>query len=227
MLVHDLRGPVGNLINAIELLPMLMEATEQNPALRNLLEMARHNGQVVRDLIDSMLDVSRLEQGEVPLQRSLVSIDQIIQAAREQVMPRAKLKEMELTFSPLPEIPPLWIDSSMIRRILINLLDNAVKYTPDKGQISLTTSLTQNSLTLAVSDNGPGISQADQAYIFDKFSRVGDSTNSRSGVGLGLAFCKLASEAHGGSIAIKSEGVSGQGSTFYLSIPLVTEADSQ
>lgn len=229
MLIHDLRGPLGNLINTIELLPMLMAASPEmaaaadNPTLRNLLEMAKHNGQVVRDLIDSMLDVSRLERGEVPLQRSLVDIDTIIQSVKEQVTPRAEIKEMELTVNPLPEIPPLWIDGGMIRRVLINLLDNAIKYTPNQGKVSLTTSLTDDKLTFAIADNGPGISKTDQAHIFEKFSRVDHFANELAGVGLGLAFCKLAAEAHEGQLWVESEGIPGKGSTFYFSLPLVLE----
>jgi signal transduction histidine kinase len=76
-------------------------------------------------------------------------------------------------------------------------------------------------IRFAVKDNGSGISRANQARIFNKFSRVDHSANAPSGVGLGLAFCKLAAEAHGGSISVESEGVSGQGSTFYLTIPLM------
>jgi signal transduction histidine kinase len=153
----------------------------------------------------------------------MVEIDELIQAVERQVSPRAKEKLTKLTIHPLPEIAPIWIDGSMIRRVLINLLDNAIKYTPAEGQVSLTTTLQDNTLTFAISDNGPGISKADQARIFDKFSRVDYSGESASGVGLGLAFCKLATEAHGGKIWIESEGVAGRGSTFYLSIPMRLE----
>jgi PAS domain S-box-containing protein len=223
MLIHDLRGPLGNLINTIELMPMLLEAAEDMGTIHKLLDLAKQTSQEVRDLVDSMLDVSRLEQGEVPLQHDMVDIAEIVQAVERQVGPRAKEKLTELTLNPLPDIPPTWIDGSMIRRLLINLIDNAIKYTPRQGKVSLTTTLTDDTLTFAVADNGPGISKADQAHIFDKFSRVDYSNEAPSGVGLGLAFCKLAAEAHGGTILVESEGISGRGSTFYLSIPIILE----
>jgi signal transduction histidine kinase len=108
----------------------------------------------------------------------------------------------------------------MIRRVLVNLVDNAIKYTPDQGIVSLTTTISDAAVCFAITDTGPGIGQADQARIFDKFSRVNHSSHAPAGVGLGLAFCKLAVEAHGGAIWVESEGVSGQGSTFFVTIPL-------
>ena len=223
MLIHDLRGPLGNLINTIELMPMVLQTTQDIGTLKKLLDLAMQTSQDVRDLVDSMLDVSRLEQGEVPLQQSLVDVHELIQAVGRQVNPRAKEKLMDLTIAPLPNLSSIWIDGSMIRRVLINLIDNAIKYTPSQGKVSLITTSNGKSLTFAVSDNGPGISKADQSHIFDKFSRVNYSSETPSGIGLGLAFCKLATEAHGGKIWVESEGVPGQGSTFYLSIPLILE----
>ena len=223
MLVHDLRGPLNNLISTTDLLPRLIGSTKKdNPALDDVLEMARRNSQELKDLVDSMLDVSRHEKGDIPLQRSEVMLDQIIEAVKDQVTPRVQTKEMELTFDPLPEIPSLWVDESMIRRVLVNLVDNAIKYTPRKGKISLSADQIDDILHIAISDNGPGISQEDQAYIFDKFSRrVDHSTDAPSGVGLGLTFCKLAVTAHDGTIFVESEGVPGEGSTFHVSIPLI------
>lgn len=146
---------------------------------------------------------------------------------QDRIIPRAANKEMELTFSPLPDMPELWIDGGMIRRVLTNLLDNAIKYTPDRGKVSLTTTLIKDAVRFAVSDNGPGISKANQALIFNKFSRVDHSQNAPSGAGLGLAFCKLAAEAHGGTISVESEGIPGQGSTFYLTLPLTSPPDEE
>ena len=222
MLVHDLRGPVGNLINVIEMLPMLIDT--ESESFHNILDMARRSGQEVRDLIDSMLDVGLLEQGEIPLQRSPVILDDMIGAVQDQVEPRASAKETSVAFAPLPVAPVLFIDGGMIRRVLINLVDNGIKYTPNGGIITVTTKLIENVLHFAVSDNGPGISQHDQIHIFDKFSRVNHASKI-SGVGLGLAFCKLAVEAHGGTIRVESEGVPGKGSTFHITVPIGSEED--
>lgn len=228
MLVHDLRGPVGNLINMIELLPMLVTTIEEDPRLRNFLALARRSGQEVRDLIDSMLDVGRLESGELSLQRSEVDLEETLQAVKDQVTPRAEAKHMELIINSVPEdIPEIWVDRSMIRRILINLVDNAIKYTPPEGRVSLTTSQEGDMLRFAIKDNGPGISKADQAHIFNKFSRVDHTANAPSGVGLGLAFCKLAAQAHDGFISLESEGIPGQGSTFFLTIPIIEPTDEE
>ena len=225
MLVHDLRGPVGNLINVIEMLPVLIDSASESPAFQNILEMAHRSGQEVRDLIDSMLDVGLLEQGEIPLQHNPIILDDLIEAVYEQVEPRASAKETELIFDPLPETPIMWVDSSMIRRVLINLIDNAIKYTPNEGLVTLTTTYADHVIQFTISDNGPGISKTDQVHIFNKFSRVAQTAKKTSGVGLGLAFCKLAVEAHGGQISVESAGISGQGSTFHLSIPIGIEPE--
>ena len=222
MLVHDLRGPVGNLINVIEMLPMLIGS--ENEAFHNILEMARRSGQEVRDLIDSMLDVGLLERGEIPLQRGPVILDDMVEAVREQIEPRASAKEMEVIFNPLPETPVMFVDGGMIRRVMINLVDNGIKYTPNGGNITVTTELINEILHITVADNGSGISKADQTHIFDKFSRV-DHTSKISGVGLGLAFCKLALEAHGGTISVESEGILGKGSIFRVTVPIGSEED--
>ncbi len=224
MIVHDLRGPVGNLINTIEVLPMLFDFSA-DPRTKKFLELAKHSGQEVRDLIDSMLDVGRLEGGEIYLQRDMADLSEIIQAVRDQVTPRVQAKKMELIFNPLPEIPEIWVDRNMIRRVLINLVDNAIKYTPVQGRVSLTPTCNGETLSFAVADNGQGISRDAQARIFNKFSRVDHSSNAPAGVGLGLAFCKLAVEAHGGSIWVESEGVPGRGSTFYFTLPLLTPSE--
>lgn len=221
MLVHDLRGPLGNLISTIDLLPRLLGSTKDNPALEQVLGLANRNSQALKDMIDSMLDVSQHEQGnEIPLKRYEVRLETIIDAVREQVSSKAEVRQMELIFNPLPEMPLLWVDESMLRRVLVNLVDNALKYTPEKGSVTVAADYENNTLHLSVSDNGPGISQADQTRIFNKFTRVDHSANAPSGVGLGLAFCKLAVDAHGGTISIESDGIAGRGSTFHVYIPI-------
>ncbi len=222
MLVHDLRGPLGNLINALDLIGMLIKSSAEPAKIERFIDMAKRSGQALSDLVDSMLDVSRLEQGEMPLQCSITDLNQLLQAVEQQVMPQAVAKQMNLTIYPAPEGLEIWLDSSLIRRVLINLVSNAIKYTPDEGRVTLTTTVKGNKLHFAVADNGPGISKADQAHIFDKFSRV-DHNTSTPGVGLGLAFCKLATEAHNGAISVESDGIPDKGSTFHVRLPLITQ----
>jgi two-component system phosphate regulon sensor histidine kinase PhoR len=113
-----------------------------------------------------------------------------------------------------------------MRRVLVNLLGNAIKYSADEPEIQLTIRATAENLHFMVKDNGPGIKEQDQAHIFDKFSRLHSTLgDGPSGVGLGLAFCKLAVEAHQGTISVESTGIPGEGSTFHVFIPLITEAD--
>lgn len=220
MLVHDLRGPLGNVINIIDLIKMMLETQPNHPKLTDFLDMAKRSGQTLKDLVDSMLDVSRLEEGEVPLQRGLTNISELLLAVQEQVTPQAQAKGMELVIQPASETWEVWLDTSLVRRVLINVIGNAIKYTPPDGHISVSTDVTDNILHFAVADDGPGISKKDQAQIFDKFSRV-DYTTSISGVGLGLAFCKLAVEAHDGKISVESEGIPGKGSIFHINLPII------
>jgi len=221
MLIHDLRGPIGNLINTIEMLPMLLASTDNTETINHLLDLSLQTSQEVRDLVDSLLDVSRLERGEVPLQPESVEITTLLEAVERQTSQRAAAKEMHLVVNPVPpNTPPLWIDKNMVRRVLINLVDNAIKYTPPDGQVTLSVEVSPTELTVAVSDDGPGIKLEDQRHIFEKFSRVDYSKDTPAGVGLGLAFCKLATQAHNGRIFVESSGIPGQGSTFFLSLPL-------
>ncbi len=224
MLVHDLRGPLGNLINTIDLLTMMVDTNANRKNMKRFLEMGKRTGRMLTDLVDSMLDVSRLEQGQVPLQCSMTSLASLLKEVEEQVVPQATAKRTEITIgAPPPELHQFWLDNSLLRRVLTNLVGNAIKYSPNHAQVSLSTTIEDNCLHFTVKDNGPGIDPANHTRIFNKFSRIDYSTNGPAGVGLGLAFCKLAVEAHHGSIWVNSDGTSGQGSTFHVCIPIILE----
>lgn len=226
MLVHDLRGPLGNLINTIDLVAMMV-GNSDDKNLQRFLEMGKRTGRTLTDLVDSMLDVSRLEQGEVPLQRSQINVRNLLQEVKEQVEPQAATKRTDLTFSSLPDaLPYIWVDNGLIRRVLINLIGNAIKYAPEKANVQVNTSVDEGQLHFEISDNGPGIDKTDQKRIFDKFSRLDSGGEGPAGVGLGLAFCKLAVEAHGGAISVESEGVAGKGSTFHVLLPIIIEPET-
>ena len=125
-----------------------------------------------------------------------------------------------MRFALTDELPALYIDQEMIERVIINLLDNAIKYSPPGGAITLSTASSNGEVYVRVKDSGPGIPPEAQQLIFDKFARV-KQRNMPHGVGLGLAFCKLAVEAHGGRIWVRSNGI---GSTFTIALPVQAPA---
>jgi two-component system clock-associated histidine kinase SasA len=122
--------------------------------------------------------------------------------------------------SDLPaELPPIWVDEDMARRVLINLMENASKFSPAGGRIEVGARVEENMIHMWVKDNGPGIPQAEQDHIFDKFTRL-HGNNRPGGLGIGLAFCRLAVMGHGGQIWVESNP--GQGAAFHFTFPAAT-----
>lgn len=218
MLVHDMRGPMGNLINSIKTIPLVMGELSPGSPLAQLIDIALRSGQQMHDLIDSMLDVSRLEQHQVPLNRTRGTVDSLLRAVEDQSSSMARARQIELSFEVRGRMPRLWIDQDMIRRVLVNLINNALKYSPRRGQVRVIATRQRESIKFSVSDQGPGILPEYQRRIFEKFARV-QYEGVPKGVGLGLAFCRLAVEAHGGRIWVES--TPDQGSIFSFTLPLM------
>ena len=219
MIVHDLRGPMGTLLGTVQMLSIILEDITDEPLkseAQGLMEIANRSGQYLKDLIDSVLDLSRLEQGEAPLSRMTISLHDLLSEVEEQTRPQAEMKDLHIEFR-LPEGErTIEVDRSMIRRVLVNLVDNAIKYTPTGGHIVVEGIFDDHTLTMSVTDDGPGIEKEKQRILFNKFTRA-TADASIQGVGLGLAFCKMAVEAHGGKIWLESKV--GVGSRFSFTIP--------
>jgi len=215
MIFHDLRSPLGNVLSSLEVLKSSMK--DDDEAIQAVLAIALRSGRRLSRLIEQLLDLEQLETGEAVLSKSKGSLSSLIVEAVEEVLPVAEGKGHVLSFDLGPDSLPLVdMDSEMIRRVLINLLENAIKYSRSEGNIAVALDRSENSLRVGVSDNGPGIPKEDQKRIFEKFARV-QRKGRPKGLGLGLAFCRLAVEAHGGRIWVESEP--GQGSTFYFTLP--------
>lgn len=220
MLMHDLRGPMGNLLGAMETIPMVLGELPTDSPLAQLVDVALRSGQQLRDLVDSMLDVSRLEQRQVPLDRAPRSVDELLGTVEDQLSPLAEARQVKLRFEVQDQLPLLWVDQTMIRRVLVNLVDNAIKYSPSQGQVRVLANKYEGFIAFSVTDQGPGIPPQDHWRIFDKFARL-QYEGAPTGVGLGLAFCRLAVEAHGGRIWVES--APGQGSTFSFTLPIADD----
>jgi len=217
MIVHDLRNPLGSMMSSLQLIrAALIEHDETVPVVK-LMDIAMRSGRKLYRLIDSLLDLGRLEAGETELKKTLVSPEWLVQEVIEQIQPLALNRGQTLTARVVPGLPEVLADSDLILRVLTNLLDNAVKFTMREGHITLSVERTEEEMCFAVSDTGPGIPPESRQRVFDRFVCL-ENVEGLKGTGLGLAFCKLAVEAHGGRIWV--EGEKGCGTTFRFTLPL-------
>ncbi len=151
------------------------------------------------------------------LHKSEGSVGALITDAVEEVLPVAEAKGHLLKFHLDPDLPDIEMDLEMIRRVVINLLENAIKYTPAAGSIQLSVENKGDRVQVSVRDSGMGIAETDRQRIFEKFARIQQDGRPK-GLGLGLAFCRLAVEAHDGTIWVES--AEGKGSTFTFTLPI-------
>ncbi len=215
MIFHDLRSPLGNVMSSLE---MLQESIpEDDVTLQSVLSIAERSSRRLSRLVESLLDLGQLEQGQAVLHEQRASMGEIVREAVEEVEPLADAKGHDLSCEIGSDLPEVDLDVDMIRRVVINLLENAVKYTRSGGQIAVRAKRGEGEVLVRVTDNGPGISQSHQEQLFQKFSRVHHEGRPK-GLGLGLAFCRLAVEAHSGRIWVESE--EGVGTTFSFSLPV-------
>lgn len=217
MIFHDLRSPLGNIISSLEFLQTTF--SEPDDTVQTVISIAERSSRRLARLIDSLLDLSRLESGKAVLQKTSSSITQVVLDTVEESLPLAEGKNHHLQAElSSDEIPPVSFDVDMIRRVLSNLIDNAIKYTPAGGEIKVALEREADQVVIRVSDTGPGIARRDQDEIFEKFSRLRKRDKPVKGLGLGLAFCRLAVEAHGGTIQVDS--AVGKGATFFFTLPV-------
>jgi len=206
---------LGNIVSSLDVLESGLPP--DNPTLQTVLAIAARATQRLTRLVDALLDIQRLESGRAILHKELVSVEALATETAEAVLPVAQGKGQELNAAVPPGLPLISADAELIRRVLINLLENAAKYTPPGGCIEVSAEAGSQELTVTVSDNGPGIPPEQKLAIFDKFARI-QRPGGPKGMGLGLAFCRLAVQAHGGRIWVESEP--GNGSRFHFTLPL-------
>lgn len=220
MVYHDLRGPLQAIHSSLSMLGRML-ANHDNNAILNFIQVGTRSTRQLSRMVESLLDIQRLEEGKAVLDRKTTSIHNLLAEAAQLVQPLATEASQRLTFDLHHDLPLIQVDADMILRVVTNLMENAIKYSPEGGRITLGASLDDTNVIINVTDSGPGIPHHMQRQIFDKFSRVKYS-DAPKGVGLGLAFCRLAVEAHGGRIWVESEP--DNGSTFCFSLPLKLSA---
>jgi PAS domain S-box-containing protein len=222
MLVHDFRTPLTSIIMGVDLLDYY-HADGEAEGHAIMTGVVRNSAHRLLGQVNLLLDVSKLEAGRLELERSLVDLDEIAASALAAVGPLAKSAEQQLELRVASELPQISGDRELLRRVLDNLLGNACKFTPQGGQIAIGAQLDAASaeVELWVSDTGPGIPEQDREQIFEKYGQL-RSARQRSGTGLGLAFCRMVAEAHGGRIGVRPGPA--KGSIFWLRLPLTAPA---
>jgi PAS domain S-box-containing protein len=219
MIYHDLRSPLSNVISSLDILSGLVNAPD-NETLQSILTIAVNSTTRIERLINSLLDVNNLESGQEIVNQSLVHLKELTPAAIEGVQEAADSRKQQLSSLVSDKLPPVWVDRDMILRVLLNLLENATKFTPAGGEITLDASNKDGWITVSVEDTGPGIPVLDRERIFDKFTRL-RGHGKPGGLGIGLAFCKMAVEGHGGKIWVESQN--NVGTTFFFELPVATK----
>jgi signal transduction histidine kinase len=231
MLVHDLRAPLSVLKGSLGLIEYAWSMGDTDKVER-ALGLAHGGCDRMLHMVSELLDINKLESGQLLTRPEAVDVGPLLRDTAHRLAPLAGEARITVEVVAAPDLPPLYVDPGLVGRVLNNLLDNAIKFTPDDGRVQLWASLevtdypsTEPTMLLGVSDTGPGIPPEAQARLFQKFQQMISTAGRRRGTGLGLPFCKLAVEAHGGEIWVESPsercGSGGEygGTTFIMRLP--------
>ncbi len=220
MIVHDLRTPLTSFLTGLQTLSYISDLNEQET---ECLELSINGGETLLGMINDLLDIAKMESGALILKLEKIAAPELATRSIQQIEALAKEKEVQLISRISPDLPPFDGDAEKLARTLVNLLGNAIKFTPRNGTITLsiafkTRAERKSSVIFSVADSGEGIPREAFDRIFEKFGQAQDRQGGRTmSTGLGLTFCKMVAEAHGGRIWLESE--IGQGSDFLLAIP--------
>lgn len=213
LLVHELKTPLTPILASSEI---LVEELREEP-WQSLAKNVHLGGENLNRRIDELFDLARGEVGLLNLNLQETDMNILLQDIVKYMVPVATNNKLEFT-THLSPLPPIIADEDRLRQVLLNLIGNAVKYTPAGGKISLSAYPENNNLIIEVTDTGSGIEEEEQKQLFQPYHRAAGDRKNFSGLGLGLALSKILVESHGGKIWVKSQR--GDGSTFAFSIPI-------
>jgi signal transduction histidine kinase len=208
-IVHDLRNPLGVLSASLELLKHPLAGQDDANYRASVVDMMERSVRRMRRLVDTLLDMARLEEGRMALYVEPLDLSPVLMAIVAEERPLAETDGVALSGRLPAELPVVLADRDVLQRVLINLVDNALKFTPSNGRVWLEARPEAEGVQVAVVDT----------RIFEKFTQVQGRKGLRRGLGLGLAFCRMAVEAHGGRIWVE-DGPEGIGSRFAFTLPL-------
>lgn len=212
---HELRTPLASLRALVETLRD--SALDDPPAAGRFLDRMEIEVDSLTQMVEELLELSRIESGQVPLSLQAVKPSSAILPAAERLRPQAERGQVEMTLDVSDDLPLVLVDARRIQQVVSNLLHNAIKFTPSGGQVVLCATAEDDTVRVMVEDTGVGIAPSDLARIFERFYKT-DRSRAVGGTGLGLAIAKHLVQAHGGKIW--AESVEGEGSRFYFTLPV-------
>ena len=215
MIVHDLRSPLAGIRAYLDLLK-LDGADKLDDELTESIDAARRVAVEMTDMVSDLLDVSRMEVGKMPLELAPANMEAL---ARDAVAAAGAASRVQVRVDTAADLLRVVCDAGIIRRVIANLVGNAVKFTPASGQVTVIVQGEGAEVRVSVVDTGPGIPPEYHEKVFEKYGQVEAARHgAKHSSGLGLTFCKYAVEAHGGRVGLES-GV-GKGSTFWITVPV-------
>jgi signal transduction histidine kinase len=221
---HELRTPMNAVLGYTDLILDGIFGDVPEP-LRDTVERIKSNGQHLLGLINDVLDLSKMEAGQLTLSLGDYAMQDVVYAVVSAVESLAAGKKLALETVLPPDLPPGRGDERRLIQVLLNLAGNAIKFT-DSGQVAIAVRADDGAFVVSVSDTGPGISTADQAKIFEEFQQAdSSSTRAKGGSGLGLSISRRIVELHGGRLWVES--VPGEGSTFHFTVPIKVERGTE
>jgi PAS domain S-box-containing protein len=214
---HELRTPLNAIVGWSSLLTNnSLDAATTQKAIETIGRSAKSQSQIIEDL----LDVSRIITGKLSLNTTLIELEPVIKTALESLYPAAESKNITIKSSFASAAQIIWGDADRLQQIMWNLLSNAIKFTPKGGEIRVGLAQIESHIQISVSDTGQGISPEFLPFVFDRFSQAdGTSTRKFGGLGLGLAIVRHLVEMHGGTVEVESAGLN-QGTTFTVNLPI-------
>lgn len=220
---HELRTPLASLRAVVE---TLQDSIREEPAVaQRFLSRAEQEVDTLTQMVEELLELSRIESGQVPLQLKPTAVSDLILIPMDRLRTQAERSEIDLILDLPARLPPVLADAERVQQVVSNLLHNAIKFTTPGGKVTVRASLEENEdiseVIVAVKDTGVGIPKQDVTRIFERFYKSDRArTRSQGGTGLGLAISRHIVQAHDGRIWVKSK--EGKGSTFYFSLPAAT-----
>lgn len=225
MVVHDLRNPVTTLLSTMRMIDEKLQQDSPPAELNEYVQNSQRVGSHMLDMVDSLMDINRLEAGQLVVDAEAMRLPPLVKRIVDNLLPIAHEKKLAISVEYADELPAVWADEELVRRILLNLFDNALKFTPQGGRIhgrlqaepAADPTTHEAGVRITLTDNGPGIPEEHKARIFERFVRISSGGAQVRGTGIGLSFCKLAVEAQEGQIWV--EDTAEGGSCFVFTLP--------